>query len=81
MVGDLSQEEDKKKLVEKVIEICRETNKGLYALVNNAGKEIPGCVKWTKPEVYKTTMELNFHTPVYLIYELLPQLKKAKAVS
>lgn len=34
VVGDLSQDEDKKKLVEKVIEICRETNKGLYALVN-----------------------------------------------
>lgn len=50
----------------------------MYALVNNAGMEIPGCIAWTKPEVYNTTMQLNFLTPVYLIYELLPQLKKAK---
>lgn len=53
VVGNLSQDEDKKKLVEKVVEMCRETNKGLYALVNNAGKEIPGCVTWTKPECTK----------------------------
>ncbi|GFH48100.1 hypothetical protein CTEN210_04576 [Chaetoceros tenuissimus] len=75
----LKKDEDRKKLVEKVIEICGETNEGLYALVNNAGMEIPGCIAWTKPEVYNTTMQLNFLTPVYLIYELLPpQLKKAK---
>jgi NAD(P)-dependent dehydrogenase (short-subunit alcohol dehydrogenase family) len=51
---------------------------GLYGLINNAGVCFPGNVEWNAPDVYKKTMDVNFHAPVTLTYRLLPLLKLAK---
>jgi NAD(P)-dependent dehydrogenase (short-subunit alcohol dehydrogenase family) len=53
-------------------------DRGLYALVNNAGLCRPGNVAWLDPKAYEDCMCLNFHAPVELTYRLVPSLKKAQ---
>ena len=50
----------------------------LHALVNNAGRAIPANIEWAEPSTYRATFDINFHAPVALTYELLPELKRAR---
>jgi len=79
VVADLATPEGRSKVVRAARrESTRPSSfrRGLYALVNNAGVAFPGYVEYTLPEYYRKSMELNFHAPVELTYELLPLLKK-----
>lgn len=57
---------------------CRSkhANLKLWAVINNAGICLPGNVEWLSPSSYERTFAINFHTPVKLIFELLPLLKR-----
>ncbi len=63
--------------IEKVVACVEKCADQLWALVNNAGKCFPGNVDWLHPDYYEQTMDINFHAPVRLTYELLPLLKKS----
>ncbi|CAE8622162.1 unnamed protein product [Polarella glacialis] len=64
----------------KVVEtaMAAETGRQLWAVVNNAGVCISGLTELLPPDAYTKTMAINFHTPVQLVYDLLPSLKKTK---
>jgi len=76
VIADLSQEAGIKKVVNFTKNIVQ--NSGLFALVNNAGICLPGNVDWLPEKSYKQTMDINFHAPVNLTYNLLEFIKKAK---
>jgi 11-cis-retinol dehydrogenase len=48
--------------------------RGLHALVNNAGIGSSGVVDWTTMASFRDTMEVNFFGHVAITKELLPQL-------
>jgi len=76
VVADLTKNEDINKVVNTTKEVV--VDKGLFGLINNAGICLPGNVEWLPSEAYKQTMDINFHAPVNLTYNLLPLIKKAK---
>jgi len=76
-IADLTTLKGRMLVVETTKKTCKSMG-GLYALVNNAGVVIPSNVDWLKPQAYEQSMNLNFHAPVYLTYELLPLLKHKK---
>ena len=65
--------------VEAVLDACRDelnhNYKKLWAIVNNAGVCFPGNVDWQSPDIYRISMDVNFHAPVKIIHELLQELK------
>ena len=77
VIADLMTTKGRMKVVDVTKTVC-ESMGGLYAIVNNAGVVIPGNVDWLSPSAYEDSMNLNFHAPVTLTYELLPLLKKKK---
>uniref|UniRef100_A0A7M5X8V5 Uncharacterized protein n=2 Tax=Clytia hemisphaerica TaxID=252671 RepID=A0A7M5X8V5_9CNID len=62
---------DAVKLVEKETE-----NKGLYALINNAGIIRPSPIEWQTIEEMRRVMEVNFWGTVQVTKAFLPLLKK-----
>jgi len=77
VIADLMTTKGRMKVIEVTKSAC-ESMGGLYAVVNNAGVAIPGNVDWLKPQAYEDSMNLNFHAPVELTYELLHLIKKKK---
>lgn len=78
VVADLMTKEGRTKVVGVTTEVCKSKRGGLYSIVNNAGLVLPGCVEWLPQIAYEKSMNLNFHAPSELTYELLPLLKKKK---
>lgn len=76
VIADLSLQDG----IQKIVDFTKDTIKtdGLYAIVNNAGICLPGNIDWLSEQSYKLTMDINFHAPVSLIYNLLPHIKKTK---
>jgi NAD(P)-dependent dehydrogenase (short-subunit alcohol dehydrogenase family)/catechol 2,3-dioxygenase-like lactoylglutathione lyase family enzyme len=73
--------------VQAVVTKCKETLAGrgdddearsLWAVINNAGVCLPGNVEWQTPSTYKQCMDVNFHAPLSIVYELIPHLKEVK---
>lgn len=77
VIADLTTNKGRAQVVNATKSVC-ETMGGLYAIVNNAAVVIPGNCDWLQPQAYEQCMNLNFHAPVELTYELLPALKKKK---
>jgi len=76
VVADLTTKEG----VTKVVEITKTVagNRGLYALVNNAGIFRGGEIGYVRPEIYKMQMDINYLAPVTLTHELLIPIRQAK---
>jgi NAD(P)-dependent dehydrogenase (short-subunit alcohol dehydrogenase family) len=76
VIADLRKDAGRAQVVAAALKVAGD--RGLYALVNNAGLCRPGNVAWLDPQAYEDCMTLNFHTPVALTYALVPALKKAQ---
>lgn len=77
VVADLTTSDGRHKVVEATKQVAQRFD-GLYAIVNNAGMVLGGNIIWLQPKVYEDHMNINFHAPVELTYELLPLIKKAR---
>jgi short-subunit dehydrogenase len=63
---------------ETLVEKCHSTYGGIDILVNNAGMAIPGKFENLDIEKWRRLFEVNFFTPLSLIYAALPHLKKSE---
>jgi len=73
IVGDIAAPDMAARLVEQ----CCTLYGGIDLIVNNAGMAIPGKFENLTMEDWRRLFEVNFFTPLALIYEALPYLKKS----
>lgn len=73
LAGDIAESGFAEKLVEK----CATSYGGIDILVNNAGMATPGKFEDLDLEKWRRLFEVNFFTPLSLIYQALPYLKKS----
>jgi retinol dehydrogenase-16 len=75
VVADLGTSDGVQSVVDACRDVLNQNYKRLWAIVNNAGVCFPGNVDWQNPNIYKKSMDVNFHAPVKIIHELLQELK------
>ena len=78
LVADLLTADGRHAVVQATKAVCHTYQVGLYAIVHNAGIVVPGGVDWLPLSAYEISMELLFHAPVALTYELIPLLRQAR---
>lgn len=79
IICDVTKEDDitaLSKLTYKYIDTHPDTK--LWALINNAGIPLTGCVDWLPIEAFRKIMEVNYFAPIRLVKEFLPLLKRSK---
>ena len=75
---DMSTRDDRQRLARLVRETLDDLDAVLYSFIHASSIVRPGNVEWLDPEEYETVLQHNYHTPVGLVYELLPLLKKSR---
>lgn len=73
--GDLTDNSDVEKVVACAEELLEQKNLHLWAVVNSAGRIIPGMCDWLSLQNYEDTFRINFFALVNLTNKLIPLLK------
>ena len=69
----------KTETINKAIEQLLANEGRIDVLVNNAGVGITGPIEETPHEEIKKTFDTNFHGPLHMIKEVLPQMRKQRS--